>query len=359
MSGTNPAMLARSNAFVAPAISRCGHRLIVCATVVVALGSAGRAEDAARTGAAKVKEGNQFLTEGKFNEALGAYDEAKEALPESAAVAYNRGVALYRLGEYDKSMRALQDALKPDQPELESKVKYNLGRCAHEAAIQHKEKLEEAINDLTKAISFYKEAIGLNEKDADAKLNLEQAERLRLFLEKKLKEQQEQKKQNPTSQPASQPDQNPTSQPDQKQQPSSQPTSQPDQKQGDQKQDQQKGEQKQDQQKGDEQKGDQDKQQEQKEQSGEKKDDKKQGQQDKQSGKQGQQDKQSGKQGEADEKKDGQEAQAGEEDKDHKMKPEDAEPMLQEARDAERARREAKRAMMMRLRGRIPVKKDW
>jgi hypothetical protein len=33
--------------------------------------------------------------------------------------------------------------------------------------------------------------------------------------------------------------------------------------------------------------------------------------------------------------------------------------MLQEARDAERQRREAKRMRMMRIRGRVPVDKDW
>lgn len=41
------------------------------------------------------------------------------------------------------------------------------------------------------------------------------------------------------------------------------------------------------------------------------------------------------------------------------MSEEEAEPMLQEARDAERDRREARRAKMMRMRGRIPVDKDW
>ena len=41
------------------------------------------------------------------------------------------------------------------------------------------------------------------------------------------------------------------------------------------------------------------------------------------------------------------------------MSPEEAEPMLQEARDAERQRRDAKRMRLMRIRGRVPVEKDW
>jgi Ca-activated chloride channel family protein len=346
--------VSRANGRALTRVRRRASSIFVCATAVVAFAAPTQADEAPRTGAAKVSEGNKLLTDGKFKEALAAYDEAREALPESAAVAYNRGIALYRLGEYDKSIKALQDALKPDQPELESKVKYNLGRCAHESALRNKENLEVAINDLTKAISFYKDAIGLNVKDDDAKRNLEQAERLRQFLEKKLKEQQEQKKQNPTSQPTSQPDQRPTSQPDEKQQPSSQPSSQPDPQQVDQGQDQHP----QDQKPGDE------KQQDHDGQSGDEKEDKKQDQQagkqdqkrDQKSGRQGSQ---AGKQEGQDEQNDAQEAQGGEEGEDQKMKPEDAEPMLQEARDAERARREAKREMMMRLRGRVPVKKDW
>ncbi|MBI5765282.1 MAG: tetratricopeptide repeat protein [Planctomycetes bacterium] len=277
-----------------------------------------------------MQRGNEALAAGKYQDALAAYDEAKRVRPESPEVAYNRGIALYRLGKYDDAQKALQDALKPDRPDMEAKVKYNLGRSAHEAAIAGRDKPEEAINSIGKAINFYKEAQTLNAKDDDPRKNLEQAERLRAYFEKKLKEKQEEKK-NPSSQPTSQPKDEPSSQPDEKQQPSSQPSSQPDQEKGDE---------------GD--KGDEEQQQDQK---GDQKKDQK-GDKQKKGDQQGQSDSQEG------EQKEGEEPKPDEQNAEQ-SKQEEVEPMLQEARDAEKARREAKRAKMMRLRGKIPVSKDW
>jgi Ca-activated chloride channel homolog len=288
--------------------------------------AAARADDASRSGAESVKEGNKLLAEYKYADALAAYDKAAERLPDSAPVAYNRGIALYRLGEYDKAEPAFQDALRSANTELEVKAKYNLGRCAHAAALTKTDNLEAAINDLSRAVRFYQDALQLDPKDQDAQKNKELAERLRAFLEKRLEQQKkEQQSSQPCSQPSSQPDQQESTS-----QPSSQPTSQP--QQGDQ---------------GEDQKGDQQEQQQGK-QEGDK-------QQDKSSqGKKGDKDKQKGA-----EKKEGEQEQSSEEGEEGKLKKEEAEPMLQEARDAERQRREAQRERMIRIRGQVPVKQDW
>lgn len=315
-------------------IQRRMQRLSAVAVLstVLLLGNMLRADDeASRAVAEFVQKGNDALAAGKYQDALTAFDEAKMVAPESPEIAYNRGIALYRLGKYDDAQRALQDALKPDRPDMEAKVKYNLGRSAHEAAIAGREKPEEAINSLGRAINFYKEAQTLSPKDEDPKRNLEQAERLRAFLEKKLKEKQEQKKDNPSSQPTSQPKDEPSSQPDDKQQPSSQPSSQPDQQEGEE------GE------KGDEEQQQDQKGENQKEQKGDKQ---------KKGDQQGQLDSQEGEQKEGEEQK-------PDEQQVEQSKQEEVEPMLQEARDAEKARREAKRAKLMRLRGKVPVTKDW
>jgi Ca-activated chloride channel family protein len=203
------------------------------------IAAAAQAEDAARSGAEFVKEGNKLLAEFKYADALAAYDKAAEQLPDSAAVAYDRGVALYRLGVFAKAEPAFQDALKSAHTELEAKAKYNLGRCAHQSALAQKDNLEAAINDLTRAVRFYQDAIQIDAGDQDARKNKELAERLLAFLQKKL---EQQKKDEPCSQPSSQPDEKQsTSQPSS--QPSSQPTSQPQEgEQGDdQKDDQQNG----------------------------------------------------------------------------------------------------------------------
>lgn len=294
-----------------------------------------------RDAANSIKQGNRLLDESRFEEALAEYDKARSALPESAEASYDRGIALYRMGRYAEAEKAFQDALEPGNLELEAKSKYNLGRSAHAAALEKKDNLPDAINDLGRAISFYNDALQITKEDQDAKLNKEAAERLRAYLEKLMQQQQQEKekKENQTSQP----NEEPTSQPDEKQ-PSSQPS------------EQEKNEQNK------EQEGDQNKEGEEEKQSDKEGDEQKDQEQKDQQSKDQQQKDQQGKSNNQDKKGEGQKGQQQQsqaKEQEGKMSEEEAEPMLQEARDAERERREANRMRMMRLRGRIPVKKDW
>jgi tetratricopeptide (TPR) repeat protein len=289
-----------------------------------------RAEETSREGALAIKEGNRLLDEGKYGEALAAYDKAHELMPDLPEVAYNRGIALYRLGKYADAEKTLQDALQRTRPELEAKAKYNLGRCAHASAIQNKDKTEEAINDLTKAIGFYNDALQIMPEDEEAKKNKQLAEGLRDYLQKVLEKQQQEKKKEPSSQPSSQPNDEQTSQPSE--QPSSQPSSQPsEQKEGE----------------GEDEKDEKDSD---KQDSNDKK-----GQSKKQDGQKDSADKS----GDQNQSSEGDEQEGAQEQQEKEMSEGQASAMLQEARDMEHKRREAKRAMMLRVRGRIPVDKDW
>ncbi len=266
-----------------------------------------------------VAEGNELLEQDKYREALDKYEAAQKASPESAEVAYNRGIALYRLGRHDDAAAAFQDAIKPDNRRLEARAKYNLGRCAQAAGMEKAAAQEEAaINDLSNAVRFYDDALTLRPGEPDAAANKAHAERLIRFLEKRLKQK---KKQEQEPEPSSQPSSRPTSQPDR--QPSSQPTSQPSPTSQPQQQDQDRDQQDPNQQ-----------DQQQQQQQGEPKDGEPQGDPSKNEAKP-----------DADEQR--------------KMTPEQAERFLQQARDAERQRREQQRQRAIRLRGRIPVKKDW
>ena len=313
---------------------RCFIPVVACvAAWMMILTPVAAGDDAPPSGAELVREGNRLLDEGRYADALTAYDRAAEQLPDAPEVAYNRGLALYRQREYAKASPAFQDAIKPGRPELEAMAKYNLGRCAHASAIYNRENIEAAVNDLSRAIRFYQDTLQITPDDADAKKNTALAERLMAFLQKKLEEQKQQEKQQ--QQPTSQPDeqQPPTSQPDQ-QQPTSQPTSQP-----------------------------QDKQQQ--EQQGEGQDEK---QDQKQQGDKQQDESQEGRKGKQDERQQGEQPdenkqenkQDGEQGQSQKvMSREEAEAKLQEARDSERKRREEKRERAMRRQGLTPPDKDW
>ncbi|MCG8408287.1 MAG: tetratricopeptide repeat protein [Phycisphaerales bacterium] len=163
--------------------------------------NAAAAADAQRSAAKFVEQGNQHLKDEQYIEALGAFDKAREKQPASAEVAYNRGVALYRLGRNQEAETAFQDALRPDQPELEASAKFNLGRCAHATAMADLTDMEKSINDLSRAIGFYKDALQLRPDDKDAEHNIAQAQRLQQYLKKKLELQKQQQEPQPSSQP--------------------------------------------------------------------------------------------------------------------------------------------------------------
>ena len=298
------------------------HRIILVAALVsfIALANPTRADDPARAGALAIKEGNRLLDEGKYGEALAAYDKARELLPDLPEAAYNRGVALYRFGRYADAEKTFQDALRHTTPELEAKAKYNLGRCSHASAIQNKDKTEAAINDLTKAIGFYNDALQIMPNDKEASENKELAEGLRDYLKKVLEQQQQEKKQS-SSQPSSQPNDEPTSQPDK--QPSSQPSEKKE-SQGDESKDEQKS-----------------------------KDQKN------QSKKKGDKQDKAENSGDQNQSNEGESEEGSQDQQDQEMSESQASAMLQEARDMEHNRREAKRARLLRMRGRIPVDKDW
>ncbi len=360
------------------------YRKVIAMSIAIGLGCVlgqprkAWAQAEAKSAAELVKEGNEQLTGGNYREALAAFDRAREQAPESAVVAYDRGVALYRLGEFDAAETAFQDALGPEMPELEAKAKYNLGRCAHAQAVAGADDLETAIHDTGRAIGFYKEALQLRPDDSDAKQNLGQAERLQRYLKKKLELLQQQQEKQPASQPSEQESESSSQASDEEQEPSSQPNEQ---QQGSQPtDDEQQGE--------SEQKGE-DTEAASRPQESEGKP------QEEELSEQEQEDREASSRAEAGEEEQESQERAtqpqdqpatqsatqpdeeamtqpesmpaamattqpeGAEEQMLRLSREQALRMLQEARDAERQRREVLREMLMRQQGQIPVEKDW
>lgn len=339
---------------------RCVACRVAVLVVMVLAGfqSSVEADEAARKAYDAVKEGNQLLAEEKFVEALKAYDKAAALSPDSPQVAYNRGLALYRLGKFEAARKAFQDAIKPSHPEIEARAKYNLGRTAHAEAMEHASEPKQAIEDLSRAINFYQDALRLDPKqtDPDAQKNLSLAERLRTYFQKRLEQQQQQPQ--PSSQPSSQPqDQQPqpTTSRSQTSQPASQPTSGKSESadESDEKTEQESQE------------GSEGQEQNQDREQDESESQKGSDQKESESQKQRSADRQEGSKqasGQQDETPKDQNSSVNPEqktDRDDKLREEEIQPMLQEARDAEKARREARRVKRMRQRGRTVVPKDW
>ncbi len=131
----------------------------------------------------KVEEGNAKLGAGKYKEALKSYDAAAKELPDEAGVQYNRGVALHRLGKFDKAREALSKAVAGQDRSLKARSYYNLGNTLFE------------LKKYKEATDSFKRSLGLRPGHLPSKWNLELSLRRIKEEEKKKKDQKKKDKQ--------------------------------------------------------------------------------------------------------------------------------------------------------------------
>ncbi len=291
--------------------------IAVLAVMAAAMPARGQTEADARK---KVDASMAALKAGEYEKALEGFRDAEVSFPESSELAYNRGVALYRLGSFDEAKAAFASALSTRDLALEQKAKFNLGNCAYSQALQKLTDYAGAIEELRRAIDYYRDALELDPDDQDARANIETAYLLiKDLLDKKKQEEEKQKQEEP-----------PTSQPSQCSQPSEG---------QDQQQQEQDGQQQQ-----------QQSQQQQQQQGGEQEQSKQEQQSQPQDG-----ELESANPQEKQEQQ--QQADKPQPQEMRKMTREEAARLLQAVRDRERERRdEVRRRQMI---GRPPVDKDW
>lgn len=123
-----------------------------------------------------VREGNRLYQEKEYDKAADQYRSALELQSGLAAAKYNLGHALYKAGKKEEAIAAYKDAMN-DLPNAldKSNAWYNQG-----VAWQNMQKLQECI-------SAYKESLRLDPSNLDARQNLQQAL-------KQLEQQQQQQK---------------------------------------------------------------------------------------------------------------------------------------------------------------------
>jgi Ca-activated chloride channel family protein len=110
-----------------------------------------------------VEDGNQRMTAGKAEEALGAYDKALSKLPGEPGVHFNRGAALYGLSRFDEAAQAFLRATESKNPALKASAFYNLGNAFFQT-----KKYGEAVEAFKKSLTY-------DPSDLRAKWNLELA----------------------------------------------------------------------------------------------------------------------------------------------------------------------------------------
>jgi tetratricopeptide (TPR) repeat protein len=108
-----------------------------------------------------VERGLKAYEAGRYDEALQAFDDAKKELPSSAALEFNRGNALYKLGRKDEAKESYSRVAETDRSDLKEKDYYNLGNAWAE------------MGNAKEAITAYRKALTLDPKDEDARHNLE------------------------------------------------------------------------------------------------------------------------------------------------------------------------------------------
>ena len=177
-------------------------RLCVLPVVACAVYCGAALADGALSAAEHVARANQALAGGDHEKALSGYREADVLLPDAPELAYNQGVAYYRMRDFAQAREMFSRALTTRDLAMEARAKFNLGNCRYAQALEKLSDLQEAIDELRTAIEYYRDVLDLTPGDLDARANIETAQLLIKDLLDKLKKQQEEQQQDPTSQPS-------------------------------------------------------------------------------------------------------------------------------------------------------------
>lgn len=140
-----------------------GFMAAVCFLLVVGIVPTVRAAETA----------DELYEQGRFQEALDAYDRLDLENPKDLRYRYNRGCAAYRKGDHQRAMAAFSsllrrlDTLGTSQAgrdrELRAKATFNMGNTAFQQGAYER------------AAQYYKQALEYEETRADARYNLELA----------------------------------------------------------------------------------------------------------------------------------------------------------------------------------------
>lgn len=134
---------------------------------------------AALIGGGVLADAERAYRRGDYQAAAQGYARAVAEGDSSAAVRYNLGTALLRLGRHDEARPHLEAAARARaSADTRFRAEYNAGNADLQPVASGKVPQEQRRERLTRAIRHYRGALLRNPGDADAKWNLELATRL-------------------------------------------------------------------------------------------------------------------------------------------------------------------------------------
>jgi Ca-activated chloride channel homolog len=120
---------------------------------------------------------DRLYKKGQYKEALSSYEKLDIENPKDISYRYNKGCAAYQLKDFKTAQAAFRSVYqRAKDNNMRFKAAYNLGDTAFQSG------------DMQSSVSFYKEALRINPQSPDARYNLELAL-------KKIKEDEDRKKQ--------------------------------------------------------------------------------------------------------------------------------------------------------------------
>ncbi len=138
---------------------------------------------AAESARSLVKKGNEAFEKGNYQEALAFYEAAGEQEPESPAVWFNKGDALYKQGRFAEAADAYeQAAILSDDAWLQARSKFNRGNAEFRRALgEAQADPGRAAETLKRSIRDWRDALRADPGLDDARHNIEVA---RVFLDR-------------------------------------------------------------------------------------------------------------------------------------------------------------------------------
>ena len=135
----------------------CRQILVAIPAIALFLSACGQTPDQVNN------SGNESYMSSDYAAALDAYEGARERVPMSGELHYNVGNAMYRIEEFEESLKEFDEALLYAMGELRSRALFNRGNAAFRT------------REYAQAVEAYKEVLRMNPDHLDAKHNLELA----------------------------------------------------------------------------------------------------------------------------------------------------------------------------------------